>query len=138
MAKLCHHSRETVKRWLQQDKLKGYRIGKTGHWRILPKDLVAFLRKNRIPFPDPQETGVDLSVYDHTDETTAFCWEFYGTTIDTHVRPGLSCEQCLVYKTKALNCYALREEVGHQKINCTVPCEECDYFRFNRKRLLAA
>ncbi|RLB07982.1 MAG: hypothetical protein DRG50_01095, partial [Deltaproteobacteria bacterium] len=60
IARICHHSRETVKRWLQRGIIKGYRVGASGHWRVLPKDLASFLRDNKIPFPEPEEIGIDL------------------------------------------------------------------------------
>ena len=36
IARICHHSRETIKRWLERGKIKGYRIGTSGHWRVTP------------------------------------------------------------------------------------------------------
>jgi len=60
IARICHHSRETVKRWLEKGQIKGYRVGTSGHWRVLPNDLASFLKNNNIPFPDPHEIGFDL------------------------------------------------------------------------------
>ena len=45
-----------------------------------------------------------------------------------HNRPDATCEDCLVYKVKSINCYALRKEVGHQAICCRHSCEDCAYF----------
>ena len=52
VAKLCFSSREGVINWIQSGKLKAYRtpIGR-GHYRILPSDLVDFLRKHKMPIP---------------------------------------------------------------------------------------
>jgi len=130
IALISHHSRETVKRWLEEGKIKGYRVGASGHWRVLPKDLAFFLRRNRIPFPDPAETGYDLKGLTGIDGPPSFCWEFFANSMRDHVRSNGRCEDCLVYKTKSLNCHALREEIGHKKIFCGYSCEECDYFRF--------
>jgi len=33
VARICRHSRETVKRWVQEGRLKGYRVGKSGFKR---------------------------------------------------------------------------------------------------------
>lgn len=60
IAQICHYSRETVKRWLEKGEIKGYRVGKRGHWRVLPRDVAFFLKRKNIPFPDPAETGIDL------------------------------------------------------------------------------
>jgi len=52
VAKLCFSSREGVINWIQSGKLKAYRtpIGR-GHYRILPSDLVDFLKKHKMPIP---------------------------------------------------------------------------------------
>ncbi len=130
IARICHHSRETVKRWVEKGELKGYRVGASGHWRVLPQDLASFLKRNRIPFPDPSETGLELNGPYSTEALPPFCWEFFRDFMDAHVRSNGRCEDCMVYKTKSLNCRALREEIGHKKIFCGYSCDECDYFRF--------
>ena len=68
IAQICHHSRETVKRWLERGDIKGYRVGKRGHWRVLPRDLAFFLKSNNIPFPDPAKTGIDLEALIYSKE----------------------------------------------------------------------
>jgi len=135
VARISHVTGETVKRWLEEGKLKGYRVGTAGHWRILPKDLAFFLKNNNIPFPAPEETGIDLSGMTSLEDSPTFCWEFYKDKMGHHIRPEESCEDCLVYKVRSINCYALREEVGHKKIYCEYSCEECDYFRLVRKEI---
>lgn len=124
IARISHHSRETVKRWLEKGEIKGYRVGASGHWRVLQKDLDAFLKRNRIPFPDPSETG----------SLSPFCWEFFKNSMHDHVRSNPSCVDCLVYKTKSLNCRTLREEIGHKKIHCGHSCDACEYYRFLQER----
>ena len=136
IARICHVSGETVKRWLGKDMIKGYRVGISGHWRVLAKDLALFLKNNNIPFPDPEETGIDLEALKDIETLPTFCWEFYRNKMKDHVRPEGSCEDCLVHKLKSINCYALREEVGHKKIYCTYSCEDCDYFGFQKKEIL--
>jgi excisionase family DNA binding protein len=132
IAQICHHSRETVKRWLEKGQIKGYRVGTAGHWRVLPKNLVSFLKNNNIPFPDPGETGIDLKVMTGAEAFPLFCWEFFKTSMRDHVRSNGRCGDCMVYKTKSLNCRALREEIGHKKIFCGHSCEDCDYFHFQQ------
>jgi len=73
VARISHVTGETVKRWLEEGKLKGYRVGTAGHWRILPKDLAFFLKNNNIPFPAPEETGIDLSGMISLEDSPTFC-----------------------------------------------------------------
>ena len=135
IARICLHSRETVKRWLERGRIKGYRVGTSGHWRVLPKDLARFLEENNIPFPESEETGVDLKALLDCQPTATFCWEFNRNRKDYHLHPGLVCENCLVYKVKSINCYALREEVRHKKIYCKHSCEDCAYFHFQQEAI---
>jgi excisionase family DNA binding protein len=133
IAKISHHTRETVKRWLERGEINGYRVGASGHWRVLPEDLAIFLKKNNIPYPAPEEKGIDLKSLADTVNLPVFCWEFYKNRIYDHIRPEQSCKDCLVYKTKSVNCYTLREEVGHKKIHCNYSCKDCAYFHFNKE-----
>ena len=136
IAQICHHSRETAKRWLEKGEIKGYRVGTSGHWRVLPKDLASFLKYNNIPFPDPTEIGFDLKDLTGREDLPTFCWEFFKNSMSDHVRSNGRCEDCLVYKTKSINCHALRKEVGHKKIFCGHSCEDCDYFRFHKREIV--
>jgi excisionase family DNA binding protein len=77
IAHMCNHSRETVKRWLEKGEIKGYRVGTSGHWRILAEDLAFFLKNNNIPFPTPEELGIDLNTLTGSENLPTFCWEFY-------------------------------------------------------------
>jgi len=135
IARICHHSRETVKRWLERGTIKGYRIGTSGHWRVLPKDLARFLKENNIPFPESGEAGIDLKALLDSQHQETFCWEFNRNKKDYHIQSGLTCKGCLVYKVKAINCYALREEIRHKKIYCKHSCEDCEYFHFQQEEI---
>jgi len=136
IAKISHHTRETVKRWLERGEIKGYRVGAHGHWRVLPKDLAIFLKSNNIPFPEPPEIGIDIEGLTDIEDIPTFCWEFYKNKMNDHVGSNGSCEDCLVYKTKSINCYALRKEVGHECVYCGHSCEDCTYFHFQKKVIL--
>jgi len=136
IAKISHHSRETVKRWLERGEIKGYRVGTSGHWRVLAEDLASFLKNNNIPYPAPDEIGIDLKALTGIGNLATFCWEFYKNKMDDHVRSERRCEDCLVYKTKSINCYALRKEVGHECVYCGHSCEDCSYFHFQQKEIL--
>ena len=134
IATICSHTRETVKRWLEKGEIKGYRVGDSGHWRVLAEDLALFLKDNNIPFPEPREVGVDLKALMGTQNMPPFCWAFYKHKMDNDIRSEARCEDCLIYKTRSINCYALRKEVGHKKILCRYSCEDCAYFHFLQKR----
>jgi hypothetical protein len=136
IARLCHHSRESVKRWLERREIKGFRVGTSGHWRVLPKDLASFLKSNDIPFPEPSEVGVDLEALSDAASLPTFCWEFYQDRMKDHTCPDRSCEDCLAFKVRSINCCTLRREVGNRGIYCGVPCEQCDYFHFQQKQTL--
>ena len=135
IAEMCHHSRETIKRWLEKGEIKGYRVGTSGHWRVLSKDLAVFLKNHNIPFPNAEEIGVDLISLTDTEGLSIFCWEFFLNKMKDHIRPDASCEDCLVYKVKAINCYALRKEVDHKAIYCGHSCEDCAYFHFQHNEM---
>lgn len=135
IARICNHTRETVKRWLEKGEIKGYRVGTAGHWRILPKDLAFFLKNNNIPFPEPSETGIDLKALTDIENTPTFCWEFHKNQLHNHLKPDKTCEDCLVYRARSINCYALRGEGRHKKIYCGHSCEECAYFHFQQREI---
>jgi excisionase family DNA binding protein len=136
IARICDHSRETVKRWLERGEIKGYRVGPSGHWRVLAKDLAIFLKNNSIPFPEASDVGVDLETLTDSEHLPTFCWEFHKEKRDDHLRPDKRCEDCLVYKARCINCYALRREVGHKKIYCKYSCDECAYLPFVQREIL--
>lgn len=136
IARISNHSRDSVKRWLEKGEIKGYRVGTSGHWRVLSKDVALFLKENNIPFPGPAEIGVDLKTLADTENMPTFCWEFHRDKPSDHLRSGRSCGECLVFKVKSIDCYALRDEVGHRKIYCGHSCEDCAYFHFQQRELL--
>lgn len=134
VGRFCRVSSQTVKRWLERKLLKGYRVGPSGHWRILLPDLVAFMQSHGIPFPSEAEIGFDLQQIYEAHMGLPRCHEFFakdkGHVIPSQQEKENPCEGCLVYRVGALACYALREEVDHRKLYCVKPCEECEYYRF--------
>jgi excisionase family DNA binding protein len=134
VAELCRVSSQTVKRWLERKLLKGYRVGPSGHWRILLPDLAAFMKSHGIAFPSETEVGFDLERIYEEHGRLPRCHEFFSRNqkhvIPNHRGEENPCEGCLVFRVGALACYALREEVDHRKLYCVKPCEECEYYRF--------
>lgn len=135
VARICHVSRDTVKRWLEKEIIKGYRVGMSGHWRVLPRDLAFFLKANNIPFPDLEEAGIDLKTLSNSENSATFCWEFHKH-MRGHVRREGRCDDCLVYRVRSLRCHALRGEAEHKKIYCNHSCEDCAYLRFQKEEVL--
>ena len=114
--------------------MKGYRVGPSGHWRILLPDLVHFMQSNEIPFPPESDVGIDIKQIYEQHRRLPRCHEFFASDSE-HFIPDQKgkenpCEGCLVFRVGALACYALREEVDHRKLYCINPCEECAYYRF--------
>ena len=59
-----------------------------------------------------------------------YCWEFHRRNKTQPAVEGKGCEDCLVFRTKAKQCFALRNETGHQQVFCRGPCTECDYYLY--------
>ncbi len=107
-AELCSVTRDTVLRWVRSGQLKGTRTP-GGHYRIDPKDVEDVMARTAEMRIEP-------------------CWTF-------HAKGGKlnkDCEQCLVYKARALRCFEmsdLPDGSGHGKRFCRTSCAECDYYR---------
>jgi excisionase family DNA binding protein len=107
-AKLCSVTRDTVLRWVRGGQLKGTRTP-GGHYRIDPRDVEDVMARTAEMRIEP-------------------CWSFHAKGGDI----GEDCEECLVYKARALRCFEmshLGDESGHGKRFCRVSCAECDYYR---------
>ena len=128
VASICKCSHDTVKRWLEGERLPGHRLPLQGQWRILPKDLLQFMERHGIPIDE--EANALLGLPEPPVRDFVYCWEFHQRNKSRPAVEGRSCEECLVFKTKAKDCFVLREHVGHQQIFCRSSCEECDYYRY--------
>jgi excisionase family DNA binding protein len=52
IASYCQVSRTTVRRWIRDGKLAGFRLP-SGHYRVHNEDFRAFLERNNIPLREP-------------------------------------------------------------------------------------
>lgn len=133
VAKLCAHSRETVKRWIQQGKLKAHRVGERGHWRILHEDLIEFFKAHKVPLPLDHEIEKHARLEPQTgteENQRRFCWELiHGDRESSADLLPTECKDCPVYKSRALNCWALREALGETGFGHHTPCRECAYYQ---------
>ena len=56
LSRLLHVNPRSVINWIEQDLLQSFRTP-GGHRRVRHEDLIAFLRKHKIPMPAPLTTG---------------------------------------------------------------------------------
>ena len=128
VATICKCSHDTVKRWLESEQLPGHRLPPQGQWRILPTDLQEFMERHGIPI-DAEASAV-LGVAEPVPADFVYCWQFLKRDATRSPAEGEKCEDCLVFKTKAKDCFVLRQQAGSEQILCQGPCEECGYYRY--------
>ena len=128
VASICKCSHDTVKRWLESEQLPGHRLTPHGQWRILPEDLLEFMERQGLPIDE--EARAILGLPEPPIKDYVYCWEFHKRN-KSH--PGVNakeCEDCLVFMTKARDCFVLRKQADPDQVACRGPCEECDYYRY--------
>ena len=128
VASICKCSHDTVKRWLESEQLPGHRLTPHGQWRILPKDLAEFMERHGIPIDE--EARAILGLPEPVVKEYVYCWEFHKRNKSHPAMEGNGCEDCLVFKTKAKDCFILRKQAEPEQVRCRTPCEECDYYRY--------
>lgn len=52
IAKTCGVSLSTAKRWLEQGEIRGFRLPRSGDWRVTRQELVVFMERNGFPIDD--------------------------------------------------------------------------------------
>jgi hypothetical protein len=128
VASICKCSHDTVKRWLESQQLRGYRLTPQGQWRVLPDDLVRFIEQQGFPIDEKARSVLGLP--EPAIKDYVYCWEFHRRNKTTPVIEGKTCEDCLVFNTRAKQCYVLKEHESHDKVFCQGSCNECDYYRY--------
>lgn len=129
VANICKCSHDTVKRWLENQQLAGHRLTPQGRWRILPRDLVKFMDHHG--FPIGEEARAVLGLPQPAVKDFVYCWEFHKRNKTHPAIEGKECEDCLVFRTKARECFVLRDQSSHNQIFCDGPCEGCEYYRYS-------
>ena len=114
---------DSILKWIKSGKLEARRTP-GGHYRI-PRENVELLL-----IESEQDNIKKLNV---PEGTNVYCWEFNSdqTNCDS------DCENCLVYKSRALRCYemsSLPVEQGYLKNFCTSSCEKCNYYKYIMSR----
>lgn len=125
-ARLCAVTPDTVLKWIKAGKLRATRTA-GGHYRIRPEHL---------PLAEMAGAGSEATTAGATATGHArFCWEFYSQ--DGEV-PS-ECEQCLVYRSRALRCFEmsrLGRDHGYRGAFCKSSCERCEYYQAHHPGLL--
>lgn len=52
VAKICGVSLSTAKRWVERGEIKGFRLPRSGEWRVTKQELVNFMERNAFPIDD--------------------------------------------------------------------------------------
>jgi len=110
-------SPDAVLKWIKSGKIIAYKTP-GGHYRIEKKEIDTIIKKTDAP--PLSETGT-------TTKRFPYCWEYNGQKNCNEN----DCENCLVYKARALKCYemsALPPEFGHLKRFCKSSCFTCEYY----------
>jgi excisionase family DNA binding protein len=116
-AEILSVSPDAVLKWIKSGKITAYRTP-GGHYRIEKKEIDALLNNYDQPPLTENETKAGLFPY---------CWEYNGQKNCN----GEDCENCLVFKARALNCFemsSLPAEFGHLRRFCKSSCQTCEYY----------
>lgn len=86
-----------------------------GQFRILVRDLREFMI----------DQGMETDLLDRAYDTRRYCWEFCDGDGAAPLM-GSSCEDCLIRRSQALNCFELRSALSHGADELEV-CLHCRY-----------
>lgn len=101
--------RSTLYKLLQEGRLPARKVGR--HWRFVKSELDDWLKTS--------EGGRAPGV------TRPYCFQFWKKQeVDGHH----DCLNCLVYRSKSLECFQLAQELNSDKISCNSPCIDCGYY----------
>lgn len=124
VARLCGVTADAVLKWIKSGKLPATRTP-GGHYRVSRADL------NDLGIGHPSDRAV-ATVPVESDAPPGDrlrCWEYFSSNGAARD----ACRTCLVYQSRAQNCYRLAElgeRVGHSRNFCpTGRCEDCPFFR---------
>ncbi len=113
-AKYCLVTPDTIVNWIKRKHLPA-RKTPGGQFRILTNELREFM----------VERGMATDVLDGDDTNRHYCWENCQSS-DVVPLLALKCEDCLVRRTMALNCYELRSALSDQPEDLDM-CIRCRY-----------
>lgn len=120
-AKFCLVTSDTIINWIKRRRLPARRtVG--GQYRILVHDLRNFMTQG----------GMETDLLDAAYNLRGYCWEF-GDRNCVSPLLGTSCDDCLVRRVHALNCFELRSALAAQADDVDV-CMKCRYLNECRLR----
>jgi len=102
--------RSTLYKLLQEGRLPARKVGR--HWRFVKDELDDWLKTS--------EAGRSPGA------SRLYCWQFWKKQGEEGRH---KCSLCIVYRSKALNCFHLRGENTHQKVRCVESCSKCIYYQ---------
>ena len=111
-ARYCYVTADTIANWIRSGALKAQRTA-GGQYRIRAEDLRTFMTAH----------GMSTELIDAENDLRPTCWQFHGDG-----DPPAACRRCIVYRSNALNCFALRgayPDAPHRIRRC----DDCDYYR---------
>jgi excisionase family DNA binding protein len=114
-ARLLSVTPDTVLKWIKQGRVPAAQTA-GGHYRIAREHIEHLVKAQ------------DLPVYASPPPGLVYCWEYYSATGEINPQ----CEECVVYKARALHCYEMSDlppEAGFAGTYCKTSCEECSYYR---------
>ncbi len=123
IAKFCGVSRITVKNWLEKNALPHFRTS-GGHRRVKRSELIEYLETKGYPLEE---------FFKYEDEFASkkkrlFCWEYFSKHFTGE--HSNKCEECVAYKSRALNCYVVITDFGLNREMCNKEsCAECEYYK---------
>jgi excisionase family DNA binding protein len=116
-ARYCLVSPDTMANWIKAKQLPAQRtIG--GQFRILIRDLRQFMVRNEM----------STALLDAELDCRSYCWEGHGGVRREGNGLAVTCGECPVYRTKALDCFALRA-ISAARNWARAACRDCAYFR---------
>jgi excisionase family DNA binding protein len=116
-ARYCLVSADTMANWIKAKQLPAQRtIG--GQFRILIHDLRQFMVRN----------AMSTALLDAEIDCRPYCWEGHCGGPKARHAPATPCRDCPIYRTKALDCFALRAISAARVWSCA-DCRTCAYFQ---------
>jgi len=116
IASLCDVSRGTVGYWIRSGKLLAHRTGR--NYLVYLRDLMVFLKSNRMAIPEGLETAYPPASLFATHQD---CWEYFKKK--DH---GKKCKSCLVFNQRLEICFLARDSGN---TDCSSTCERCHYYQ---------
>jgi excisionase family DNA binding protein len=116
-AEIMSVSPDAVLKWIKLGKITAYKTP-GGHYRIAKREVESLVKRS--------EETVSTAL-NSTEKQFPYCWEFNGQKNCM----AEDCENCLVYKARALNCFEMSDlppEFGHLKHFCKSSCLACEYY----------